>query len=151
MAARTFDQQISDELVKQIRARANGNTTFLIDTSINQRTTDRQNAVADELGTDAQITSRKLTTVPTAFGASDAVLCLGMGEPYLTQSGIKDKLRFAAEVRTIIGYEGFFDENEFENFEFISRQNISKTGAATRADTEQTTITIFERRKVDVQ
>ena len=149
MSVRNFDQRVSDQIVTRLRALGNPNTTFLINDQINARKTTRQNAVADELALDAQITSRKQTTVPANFTTADRCIIVYDSKPELQARGILDRLRFNADVKYIVSFGLGLLSDDLENFVMI-HDDLVEFFPADRSQSAQTQLRIFERRKVDV-
>lgn len=148
MSARTYEQTVSDNIVKRLRAEGNPNTTFLNDTTVSDSRTNRENAVADEFALDAQITSRKVTAIPTAFDSNDAAICVLGGLQELKDRGIIDKLRTNADVRYIVSYGDYIEDNQIENFVLLSEDRISV--GTDRFNTTQGIMRVFKREKVFV-
>ena len=150
MSARTISQLVSDRIVTKLRTEGNLNTTFFIDDSLDAGLTNISNAVADEMALDAQITSRKVTALPTAFDANDATVVLSYNSSRLIKSGFKDKIKFAADIKFIIGYYDFFNDDEFENFVVVDSAPVVSPGATPR-DRIEYQFKVFKREKVFVR
>lgn len=149
MSARNFDQLISDKIVERLRALGNPNTTFLIDPGRNAERIRFTNAVADELARDAQITSRKLTTVPASFGTTDAALVLYEERLNTDPRGIFQKLEKAADVKYIVAVNAHYEPHDLKgNFEIISEDKV--TFGTTRPNTASGRIQVLERKRVFV-
>lgn len=149
MSLRTIEQTMSDKIVERLRAEGDPNTTFLISSATVDSRTTRENAIADELALDAQITSRKVTTIPTDFTASDRAICISGTDQDMKDRGILDKIKFNADVRYIVIYDGGAFQDSFENFTELSNDIVSV--GTTRDNTSQARVQVFKREKVFVQ
>ena len=149
MSGRTTSEQvISDKIVERLRAQSNPNTTVLIDTEIDSTFTTFQDTVANQLATDAQITSRKSQTIPATFGTSDGAIVIANNRGAFIDD-IKTKLRRASDVRFIVVYNVHIEDDEFENFGLISSERVQRTGG-NPADTFDFPVKVFQREKVYV-
>ena len=120
MSATTIEDAISAKILERLKAEGSPNTTFLISGAVVDSRTNRENAIADEVAKDPAVGTRKTTTDPVAFTASDRAICVSYGVQELKDRGIINKLRFNALVRYIVLYGDNAFKDAIPNFQELS-------------------------------